>query len=486
MRLKIISKLGLLSIVITVFLLFGELAAYFISSSQLHNQSVILMRYDEFIYGFIGMSPPPKFENPYISREIPLYKDATIGSPPTTIIIGNILKLIPAPYPFNIIFIKSLFFCAVLYSLYLFYRNFFGLEESQIAFILTYMVPSLAFISGGVLYLLNILSNKHLYRIATLNTVTFSSLYYGLCVILGFTAIGSLVRTKKINLYQSILFMFSFFFHPVISAIYFLVYVFFIIYYRIKNKIYYLGIIILGLVPWIFIMGSIGKDYLILIKNNFSPLQVAYNVWLYLSFSFVYLLIIIYFWYKKVKIAPWKWIIFILFFLLILSPETKFALIRNTYLLFPFTVFTVIIVVSGYKILPTNTKKALFSIILFLGAFNYLGAIYFNSTQVIVRDNSEMSLLYTLKEYPPGAVLARDDLSYLVPAISHKKVLLGVYWENSSNLEFYQQLISGNASINYKYANQINYLLAPCNSTPNLGFQLNKTDNSNVTCIWSK
>ncbi|MEM3373791.1 MAG: hypothetical protein QXE31_01090 [Candidatus Woesearchaeota archaeon] len=450
------------------------------------------MRYDDYIYGVAGNSPKWNYDNAYISKDVKSYKDGTIGSPFIIIPLGYLFTKINIIYPINIIIARILIHILLLFSLFYFYKSIFSdTNKSLFAIILTYFLPSFSYYPLKILNYYGLISDKNVLKSIYVFTFLQPSVYGGLAISFGLFALGSLFNHKKILIKDSLLLMFGVFSHPVVGSIYLVIYLFFVIYFKIKN-IYLLLPILIGFFPWLFIMKDIAKEYLGFQVNTFTVQQTLYAIGIFFLQFGLYFLLVLYIWYfENIKIPPWQWLFFLIIFILTLIPETKFSLIRSSYLKVPLLVSLSIILANWFfsnnkKIFSQNIKKYSLIIILIFGTLSLLTSFYYLSISTLSLKNQEINLLKKLKTMPDGVVIASSELSLFIPSLSNKMVLLGECCgnEKKENIIFYQSLLEGKANKEFQYVTNISYLVAPCNSTPNLNFKL--IEKEDFICLWSK
>jgi hypothetical protein len=171
-----------------------------------------------------------------------------------------------------------------------------------------------------------------------------------------------------------------------------------------------------------------------------------------------------------------------------LAPEVKFGLIRTNYLFLPLVISIVILLVSGFFNTINPFKKILLYFFLLVGIINLFVVMFFYSEGVMTIENTKLDLLYYLKNEPYGAVLASSNISYFIPSVSKKPVLLGLCcnFDKQEDINFYFDTIQGNATQEVAFLNRIRYLIAPCNSTPNLNFTYIFSDEIGEYCIWKR
>jgi hypothetical protein len=99
-----------------------------------------------------------------------------------------------------------------------------------------------------------------------------------------------------------------------------------------------------------------------------------------------------------------------------------------------------------------------------------------------------LEVLYKLKEYPQNAVMAPSNISYMIAGISEKRSLLGECCglEKQKNIDFYNNVVVGNASTSFDRLNEIKYLVALCSATPNLGFRQVYHSQDYKYCLWER
>jgi hypothetical protein len=475
-------------LLILVFLVTAELISYLVMQSQLVNSSIVFMRYDEYIFGPAGL-PEKLTDNSFINRHIPIYKDAVIAPATIMIPLSRFLNIFNIPHPLNAIIPKMGAHVLMLIALYYFYRAMFDKVKTKLAVLMTFLVPSFAFFVVGFFYLLGIFDFTKIYRNTPISQLYSPTQYAGIAVFFGLLALGSLIKTKKINLFQVLICVAALYTHPVLGGVYFGIYLFLIILFKIKTSLHYLFILPLGFIPWIFMMSSVAKDYYSVLNNNlFGITEVGYSIFIFLLKLGPYFLILLYLWYTNKKLYSWKWILFFTLFILSLAPEIKFGLIRTGYLFFPLTISIVIILVSGFFDKINTYKRNLLSLFFIVGIINLFVVMFLYSQGVMTLENSKLSFLYKLKDKPYGAVLASSNLSYFIPSVSKKPVLLGICCglDKQEDIKFYFDTIHGNGSESFEPLSKIKYLLAPCNSTPNLGFRYLEADEKEEYCLWNR
>ncbi|MBN1502052.1 hypothetical protein JW930_00780 [Candidatus Woesearchaeota archaeon] len=369
-----------------------------------------------------------RFIHPWATQDKGLIGDPNLGSTPLNLFIGFISILTG-------IDVVILVFLAQITGTFLFLYgakkliDAFDVENALYAFLLLILTPGI----GGIARAL--FSKNHAVWV---NIGTAYSPHESLAIGFGLLVISFLVKnqTIKSTLIATLMLSLSVLIHPTTGLILLGLSLVYLIIEKRKLSQFTIMIALLAAIPWmIFTRKYNGFSFGICDYVSVSNLVLHIGGWI-LNFGHLFLLSLIPFWrvYTKSEKGTIKldfinlWII--VFLLFSLSPETKYAIMKDVYFYLLLTIPLSLRAAQGIRIIEENLfiPAQIILIILIIFSIPSLYYIYVvTDDKVNLFDEDVSNALIALREYPMGVAFGPIDIAHAIPVLGIKRTL----WEEN-------------------------------------------------------